>query len=101
MQCGHAIIQASRKLLIPPDIEHPHLILCEVSPQKLHALPALLKTAGIRYALWQEPDRDNELTSICCEPVYGTQREFFKKFKLIKAPRENSGVIIHSMPSQA
>ena len=91
VQCGHSIIEATRRNLIPTEIQHPHLILCETSQNKLNSLPALLEAAQIKHALWFEPDLDFQLTAICCAPVFGEQRNFFKKFKLIRVPNFNRG----------
>jgi len=41
-----------------------------------------LKLKNIRFKEFREPDIGNQLTAIATEPVYGEQREFFKKYQL-------------------
>jgi hypothetical protein len=43
-----------------------------------------LQAHGIRCALFQEPDRANELTALCTQPVYAAQRRLFRRLPLFK-----------------
>ena len=62
-----------------------YLILCEV-PDEASLLFALdrLNHKGIQAHLFREPDRNNEATAFCTEPVKQPQRKLFSKFKLWK-----------------
>jgi hypothetical protein len=43
-----------------------------------------LEKQGIRFASFREPDIGDQLTSVCTEPIYGKDRDFFRKFQLLK-----------------
>lgn len=42
-----------------------------------------LDAKNIKSHMFFEPDCQ-EFTSICCEPIYGDDRKFFKRFKMYK-----------------
>jgi hypothetical protein len=41
-----------------------------------------ITSRGIKAILFREPDRDNEATALCTEPVYGNVRKIFSKYPL-------------------
>lgn len=43
-----------------------------------------LSKQGIRFASFREPDIGDQLTSIATEPIFGEDRDFFRKFQLLK-----------------
>jgi hypothetical protein len=74
VQAAHAGIEASR-LFLPPEHPHPHLVLCAVSRERdLLAAADRLERAGIRFAIFREPDRNNEATALATEPLSGERR---------------------------
>ena len=84
VQSTHAAIEAAR-YLIPPQIEHPHVIICGVGDEmNLKKEASHLSLFGIKYKPFYEADIDNQLTAIATEPIYGKDRKHFKKFKLLK-----------------
>ena len=90
VQSSHALLNATRDGLIPSDIEHPHLIICELpSEEKLHQFMHTLEIAGIRHSTFREPDRGNELTAIACEPISGEKRSIFRKLQLLRIHSED------------
>jgi len=44
-----------------------------------------LQSADIRFCEFREPDKNNELTSIACEPVAGEKRSLFTGYPLMGA----------------
>lgn len=61
------------------------LILLEVRDQDhLHQISEYLELNEIDYHMFFEPDYDMGHTAICTEPMYGNQRNKFKKFELWK-----------------
>lgn len=44
---------------------------------------AKLDAAGIRFREFREPDRNNEITALATEPIYGERRQFFSQFNLL------------------
>jgi hypothetical protein len=96
VQAAHACVEAGRSGLIPEDIEHPHLIICRVADESALRLFALsLQARGIRCALFCEPDRENQATALCTEPVFGAQRGVFRSLSLLSfatvIPAESPG----------
>jgi len=84
VQSTHAAIEATRHL-IPPQIEHPHVIICEVSnEEKLKKQTSYLSSLGIKYKPFYEVDIGNQITAIATEPIYGEDRRHFKKYNLLK-----------------
>jgi len=83
VQSIHAAIEAARCGLIPPDIPHPHIVLCSVSDEiSLKEHIHRLDEYGIKYKSFFEPDRNNELTAIATEPILGSRRKIFNKIPL-------------------
>lgn len=66
----HAAIEAARQGLIPPEIEHPHLVYCTVTDgDHLQAVAALLDQAGVASRSFSEADLGDQITALCTEPV--------------------------------
>lgn len=65
--------------------EHPSVILLGVRDEdELHRVRKHLIDRNVRHVHFYEPDRDDELTSIACEPVFDDGRKAFKKFRLLR-----------------
>ncbi len=84
VQSGHALIEASRKFLAK-DAEHPSVIICVVkSEAKLIKCCEELRNCGIQFEEFREPDIGNQLTAIASKPLFGKDREAFKRFQLLR-----------------
>lgn len=84
VQSSHAAIEAARAFL-PPDLEHPHLIVLSVNNEKsFDKVIQKLNAFGIRYRAFVEPDRNNETTAIATEIVYDETRQVFKNYQCLK-----------------
>lgn len=82
VQSCHAAIECAKKY---PTEHHPSVIICTVKhEQELIKQMAYLQNNNIAFLEFREPDRNNELTSICSEPIYGDDRKIFSKFQLFK-----------------
>jgi hypothetical protein len=67
-----------------PDIIS-HMVLCSIiNEEELDKLSCYLKRHDIAHHMFYEPDYETGYTAICTEPIYGEQRNLFKKFKLLK-----------------
>jgi len=87
VQAAHAVVELARSGHIPPDGEHPHLILCQVDDESaLLSFAHSLRARGIRFAIWAEPDRCNESTAIAAGPVFGADRRHFRGLPLLAFP---------------
>jgi hypothetical protein len=85
VQAIHSAIEAARRFL-PPDSEHPHLVLCSVaSAERLLAAADYLFSRSVRHALFREPDRDNEPTALATEPLAGDRRRLLDRFRCLTA----------------
>ena len=85
VQSCHAAIEAARKFLVDGD-DHPHLVLCEVSGEKkLLQLAEKLDSAGIRWTFFRESDRNNEVTALATEPIFGAQRYLMHRHQLLRS----------------
>jgi len=62
---------------------HPHLVLCSADKDKISRLITKLEYKGIDFAIFREPDMDNEMTAIATIPINGNDRKIFKGFKLL------------------
>ena len=86
VQSCHAAIEATS--LIPYNSEHPHLVLCGVrNESELLKISARLQAYNIQFKAFQEPDRNNEYTSIATEPICGNKRKIFKRYQCLKEKR--------------
>jgi hypothetical protein len=83
VQAIHAAIESTRNFL-PPDSEHPHLVLCGVATiKRLLAAADYLFLHGIRHTLFREPDRDNEPTALATEPLCGERCALLNRFRCL------------------
>jgi hypothetical protein len=84
VQAVHAALEASRQFL-PPDSEHPHVVLCGVASEA-HLLSAAdhLFRWHIRCALFREPDRAQEATALATEPLWGERRRLLQRFRCLR-----------------
>lgn len=81
VQACHACIETARHLL-PPDAVHPHLVILRVRSQSdLESVAARLDSYGIRFRKFREPDFEGEATAISTEPVSGSHRAIFKRYR--------------------
>lgn len=82
VQSVHAAIEATRAF-IKDGQEHPSVIITEVkSEEKLKKVMEELNGI-VNYKIFREPDRNNEITALATEPVYGDTRKLFSRFQLI------------------
>jgi hypothetical protein len=73
-------MEASRSFL-PQEQSHPHLVLCRVaSERELLAAADRLERAGVRFALFREPDRNNEATALATEPLFPERRGLLARY---------------------
>lgn len=91
VQACHAVFEAvSPESFKPPQV-HPNVVLCEVKDERrLVQLAEKLEKEGVRCALFQEPDRGDEYTSLATEIVYGHRRLLFKNLQLVQEKGENN-----------
>jgi hypothetical protein len=88
VQASHACIEAT-KAFLESHVEHPHLVVVGVNDEsRLFKCANRLETAGIRYKLFTESDRNDEATAIATEPVYEDQRHIFKNYQCLKERSE-------------
>lgn len=82
----HAAIDTTRSGLIQPNTIHPHLALCVVpNEEELYYLARKLDKHNIKFTAFKEPDRNNEITAIATEPLFGSRRNPLKNLKLLGA----------------
>jgi hypothetical protein len=81
VQTGHACLEAGRRFRQP---ETPcNLVVLSVPTERhLHAAVARIESAGIRSAVFYEPDDDLGYTAACTEPVSGPARRIFRRLQL-------------------
>ena len=85
VQSCHGVSSAARNGLFSCASEEPHLVLIGVDDENaLSRISCRLQSLGIKHASFREPDKNNELTSICTEPVWGESRHHFKKYQCLK-----------------
>lgn len=85
MQGIHAALEVSRRGLLDPDTPHPHIVFCNVKDERALVICGdRLRSRGIAIAEFTEPDRDNELTAIATEPLYGESRKHLSKLQLVR-----------------
>jgi hypothetical protein len=83
-------------------------VLCRVaSERELLASADRLERAGIRFALFREPDRDNEATALATEPLQSDRRAVLARYPcltrsdLLSAPEAQSVSAPREGPSGA
>lgn len=85
VQSCHASIEAAAAFKLSQLPEHPSVIILGIKNEsKLDNIQATLAENGIRHVTFREPDLDCQITSIATEPMFGDQRQFFRKFQLIR-----------------
>jgi hypothetical protein len=104
VQAAHAAIEAARSLL-PELLPHPHLVICRVASERdLLAAADRLERAGVRFALFREPDRDNEATALATEPLGSERRGALARYvcltrlDLLSAPEGADGLLEGGLP---
>lgn len=81
VQSAHAAIEASRAFIKHGE-EHPSVIILVVKSE--HKLKVIADKLDVKYRAFFEPDIGNQLTAIATAPISGEQRQFFRKFQLLK-----------------
>jgi hypothetical protein len=80
VQAAHAAIEAARQFL-PTQQAHPHLVLCRVASERdLLAAADRLERAGVRFALFREPDQNNQATALATEPLCSDRRRVLARY---------------------
>jgi hypothetical protein len=81
VQVGHACLEAGRRFAQPA--EPCHLVVLSIpSAAHLHDAVALAELAGIRCAVFHEPDDGMGDTAACTEPIPSRQRRAFRRYPL-------------------
>lgn len=84
VQSGHALIEATREYMTN-DTEHPSVIICVVkSEDKLKKCAEELSEKGISFKHFSEPDIGNQWTALASKPLFGDDRNAFKRFQLMR-----------------
>ena len=84
VQAAHAAYEAGAQFQTSLPSNN-YLILCEAPDEDyLWIQKARLESRGIACTIFREPDRNNEATALCTEPVSETQRRVFSRWKLWK-----------------
>jgi hypothetical protein len=81
VQAAHAAIEAGRRGLLTSEDPHPHLVFAE-----FHDLPRIidkLDTHAVGFAVYQDPDIDDEITAIATRPLFGKERRLLKNVRLV------------------
>lgn len=83
VQAVHACIELVRAECITI---HPAVIICTVKNQdKLLALmDKLTNRLAKKFYEFREPDINNEVTAVAVGPIFGKEREYFKRYQLLK-----------------
>jgi hypothetical protein len=63
------------------------IVLAAKNENELIRIKSRLEEAGIDHWAFTEPDIGNQITSIATGPIRGHQRSFFKKYRLLQAPK--------------
>lgn len=78
VQGAHCSIEARH-------LHHPSVIYVVVKDEKkLKTVMAQVLEMGVRFFIFREPDLGNSITGFATEPLFDGQRDFFKKFQLLK-----------------
>jgi peptidyl-tRNA hydrolase len=91
VQAAHASIEATKHYSFPAEScgqqnwVHPHLVVCGVeNERKLLTEYEKLSKIGVKTKVFYEEDRNNEATALASEIVFGEDRKYFRKYKLLK-----------------
>ena len=75
--------EAARSLL-PPGLEHPHIIVCGVADEvALYQSIDRLRAHHIRFQAFFEPDLGGQMTAVATEPVFDAARRVFRRYRLL------------------
>lgn len=85
VQVGHACLEAGRQFSWP---EEPcNLVVLDVASEKdLQIAVEHAHLAGIRMAVFCEPDYNLGITAACSEPLNGVHRRVFRRLPLWREP---------------
>lgn len=81
VQVGHACLEA-RKCFSQSETPCNLVVLSVPSERHLHAAVAWIESAGVRSAVFYEPDNDMGYTAACTEHISGRARRIFRRFPL-------------------
>lgn len=83
---AYMMVQACHACLELPKVpKETHVCLLGVKNEnELIKVSEDLKQKGIMFEMFFEPDYSTGFTSIATEPIYGSRRNGFKKYKLLK-----------------
>jgi len=80
VQSAHASQESGAQFGCP---ENCHMVVCEVDDiQGLDLFCETCENIGISYALFYEPDNHLGYTAACTQPITGSMRSKFRKFRL-------------------
>jgi len=84
VQSSHALLEMSRQYSTQSH-QHPSIIILGVkNEEKLKdTIIRLVRHGKIQFTTFQEPDIGDEYTALATVPIYGTDRDFFKDYRLI------------------
>lgn len=85
VQVGHVCIEAGNQFHLPPLPCYLALLGVPSKDVLLEAV-ARLEIAGVRCAVFYEPDDGLGYTAVCTEPIIGDRRKLFKRFSLWTEP---------------
>jgi len=100
VQAAHAAIEATRQFPSEQP-EHPHLVVCGMnSEQRLLSAADHLFRSNIRFTLFREPDRHNQVTALATEPVTGNRRRLLDRYRCLNssdflAARDLRGITVN------
>jgi hypothetical protein len=85
VQACHASIEAAR-VFIADGAAHPFVIVCGIrdGPALANCLERL-NASGIAHRAFYEPDLGGQLTAIATAPLSPEQRQFFRKYQLLRS----------------
>ena len=81
VQASHAAIEAARRFLNSYS-EHPSIIVLNMKDEK--AIRKFRDNCPVEFAEFREPNIENQLTAIATCAIFGDQRNYFRKYQLIK-----------------
>lgn len=87
VQVGHACLAAGWQFAPPAGACHL-VVLAVASEAQLRAVVDQVQLAGIRCALFEEPDDALGVTAACSAPICGAARRCFRRLPLWCAPAE-------------
>ena len=83
VQSGHVLIEMARNFIKINDV-HPSVIICIVKDEnKLKSTIKELYDKNIKISTFREPDKNNEITAVATEPLYGESRNHLSRFQLL------------------